>query len=449
MIVQEVYIGRIPEIDEIFEEFKDLRSTYKVWKSGNTARKTAKIEKMIENFFGFKTFCLTIESNPVPNAYTFPVSASIDLDPDMYIKSSSKGYRYIEKAKVAAITRINSGLFTNKTFSDEEVFAIFLHEIGHSFVHRSPYIAAQQDVYKSMIIIQIIQQLLFGILTANPFAIIDAVESGAASLNFIKRFNAAFEKAIKKVPILRNALDLSKLTANTILNALSNTIYTILTGTGITALMSNINKWEYNEYGKNQIKLTGHSNAYARSQERLSDDFATMYGFGNYLSSALLKMENPDNQGLYMKVIHNIPIIRKIFNYSDAISIEMNGLLGAHPSSADRILSILNSMESDLKNDKDIPEKAKKEMRVIISQQRALIKDIKDGTSKIKNKNDYLEALTLLGFENGDSEDFLEKKFTDRKALKKFYDERKIRKEQAFSEQAEMDIILMGLEDFI
>ena len=57
----------------------------------------------------------------------------------------------------------------------------------------------------------------------------------------------------------------------------------------------------------------------------------------------------------------------------------MNGLLGAHPSSADRILSILNSMESDLKNDKDIPEKAKKEMRVIISQQRALIKDIKDG----------------------------------------------------------------------
>lgn len=449
MIVQEVYIGRIPEIDEIFEEFKDLRSTYKVWKSGNTARKTAKIEKMIEDFFGFKTFCLTIESNPVPNAYTFPVSASIDLDPDMYIKSSSKGYRYIEKAKVAAITRIHSGLFTNKTFSDEEVFAIFLHEIGHSFVHRSPYIAAQQDVYKSMIIIQIIQQLLFGILTANPLAIIDAVESGAASLNFIKRFNAAFEKAIKKVPILRNTLDLSKLTANTILNALSNTIYTILTGTGITALMSNINKWEYNEYGKNQIKLTGHSNAYARSQERLSDDFATMYGFGNYLSSALLKMENPDNQGLYMKVIHNIPIIRKIFNYSDAISIEMNGLLGAHPSSADRILSILNSMESDLKNDKDIPEKAKKEMRVIISQQRALIKDIKDGTSKIKNKNDYLEALTLLGFENGDSEDFLEKKFTDRKALKKFYDERKIRKEQAFSEQAEMDIILMGLEDFI
>lgn len=449
MIVQEVYIGRIPEIDEIFEEFKDLRSTYKVWKSGNTARKTAKIEKMIEDFFGFKTFCLTIESNPVPNAYTFPVSASIDLDPDMYIKSSSKGYRYIEKAKVAAITRIHSGLFTNKTFSDEEVFAIFLHEIGHSFVHRSPYIAAQQDVYKSMIIIQIIQQLLFGILTANPLAIIDAVESGAASLNFIKRFNAAFEKAIKKVPILRNTLDLSKLTANTILNALSNTIYTILTGTGITALMSNINKWEYNEYGKNQIKLTGHSNAYARSQERLSDDFATMYGFGNYLSSALLKMENPDNQGLYMKVIHNIPIIRKIFNYSDAISIEMNGLLGAHPSSADRILSILNSMESDLKNDKDIPEKAKKEMRVIISQQRTLIKDIKDGTSKIKNKNDYLEALTLLGFENGDSEDFLEKKFTDRKALKKFYDERKIRKEQAFSEQAEMDIILMGLEDFI
>ena len=45
MIVQEVYIGRIPEIEEMFNEFKELRATYRVWKSGNTAKRTARIEK--------------------------------------------------------------------------------------------------------------------------------------------------------------------------------------------------------------------------------------------------------------------------------------------------------------------------------------------------------------------------------------------------------------------
>lgn len=52
MIIQEVYIGRIPEIEEIFQEFSKLRDTYKVWKTGNTAKRTAKIEKLIEDLWG-------------------------------------------------------------------------------------------------------------------------------------------------------------------------------------------------------------------------------------------------------------------------------------------------------------------------------------------------------------------------------------------------------------
>ena len=31
MIVQEVYIGRIPEIEEIFQEFKKMRNEYKIY----------------------------------------------------------------------------------------------------------------------------------------------------------------------------------------------------------------------------------------------------------------------------------------------------------------------------------------------------------------------------------------------------------------------------------
>ena len=194
------------------------------------------------------------------------------------------------------------------------------------------------------------------------------------------------------------------------------------------------------------MKITGHLNAYSRSSERLSDDFATMYGFGNYISSALIKMENPDNQGSYMKMIHSMPVIGKIFRYSDAMASEMNGLLGAHPSSADRILNILNSMEKDLKNDKDIPDKAKKEMRIVIKRQKDLIAEIKSECNKnLKNRNEYMQALVLLRLAEGDSEDFIEKKYTDRKQLKRFYDERKNRSDKTWQEQTEIDIDYLAL----
>ena len=449
MIVQEVYIGRIPEIDEIFNEFKDLRATYRVWKSGNTARRTAKIEKMIEDLWGFGSFCLSIDPSPEPNAFTFPVATSLDIDPTDYIQTTSKGYRFNKTANVAAISKITKGLFCNQVFTDEEVFATFLHEIGHSFVHRSPYVAAQQDVYKSMLISQIIMQIISGLLTANPLQIADATAAAVTSTNFYKKFEADFNKAIKKVPILRDVTTLGGASIGLLKNIIGNTLYTIITGTGISALSSLYTKWEYNSYIKKQNKLTGHQNAYSRSAERLSDDFATMYGFGTYISSALVKMSNPDNQGLFMKVTHSIPVLKNIFNKSDALAHEVNGLLGAHPSNADRMLNILSSMESDLNNDKSIPDKAKKELRANIKEQKKLIQDIKNQTSKIKNKNEYIEALTILGLNNGDSEDFMEKKYTDRKELKRFYDERKIRKESAFAEQAEDDLILLGLEDYI
>ena len=452
MVIQEVYIGRIQEIEEIFQEFKELRHTYKVWKSKNTAKRTAKIEKMIENLWGFKAFSLIIDPDPTPNAYTYPVATSIDIDPDEYIVTNSKGYKYTEKAGVCSVSAITAGMFCNKAFTDEEVFAAFLHEIGHSFVHRSPYIAAQQDIYKATLIIQIIQEILFGLIMLSPLTVLDAIHGGLSLTNFYKRVYASLNKSIKKVPILRNVIDFSRLGTGVLKGFIHNTIYTIITGVGLSALATKVVKRQYDEFGKDQMKITGHLNAYSRSSERLSDDFATMYGFGNYISSALIKMENPDNQGSYMKMIHNMPVIGKIFRYSDAMASEMNGLLGAHPSSADRILNILNSMEKDLKNDKDIPDKAKKEMRVIIKQQKDLIQDIKSECNKnLKNRNEYMQALVLLGLAEGDSEDFLEKKFTDRKQLKRFYDERKNRSDKMWQEQVEIDTdyLALGLDELI
>lgn len=450
MIVQEVYIGRVPEIEDIFTEFKELRHTYAAWKTGNTSKRTAKIEKMIEDFWGFKAFSLDIDPSSSPNAFTYPVATSIDIDPSKYIKTTSKGYFYTKEANVAALSIITKGLFCNKAFSDEEAFAVFLHEIGHSFVHRSPMIISQQEVYKTSMIIQIVQNIILGILMANPFIISDAISAGLSSSNFYKLFMTRINKAIKKIPVLREVnMSLSYL-SSLFMNTVGNIFYTVTTLTGLNYLLTKYSKYVYDSVGKQQIEISGRANAYQRSLERLSDDFASMYGFGPQLSTALVKMENPDNQGLFMKVTHSFPIIEAIFNKTDALAIELNGCVEAHPSTSDRILSILDGMESDLKKDKTMPDKVKKEIKANIQAQRKVIRDIKNNEGPIaKNRNNYLQALTILGIKNGNTEDFMEKRYTDRDALEKFYKERKVRKEAAIKEQAEMDLYLMGLDPYI
>ena len=449
MIVQEVYVGRIPEINEIFNEFKELRSTYKKFNSKNTAVRTAKIEKLIEDLWGFKSFSLEIEPTNEPNAFTYPVASSIDIDPDDYIITCKTGYKFDKKAGVVAMSKITSGLFTNPNISDEECFAIFLHEVGHSFVHRSPYLAAQQDLYRSVVLTQIIMNIVIGLITLRPSKVKSGIEDALMQTNFYKKFLVELTKAKKNTPILRNISDIYANAKGTIQVIIGNAMYFVLTGTGLSLALNKSAKATYDKVTKKRIEKSGNPNAYARSAERLSDDFATTYGFGQYLSSALVKIESPDNQGKFMDKIHSKSKIKDLANKTDAIAMEVNGLLGAHPSSADRILSILDSMEKDLSSDKSMPDKVKKELKENIKQTKSVIKDIKSEQGKIKNKNEYMQALTVLGLNNGNTEDFIEKKYTDRKQLKKFYDSRKERKEAAFIEQAENDIIILGLEDYM
>ena len=257
MIVQEVYIGKVPEIEDIFTEFKELRHTYAAWKTGNTSKRTAKIEKMIEDFWGFKAFSLDIDPSSAPNAFTYPVATSIDIDPSKYIKTTSKGYFYTKEANVAALSVITKGLFCNKAFSDEEAFAVFLHEIGHSFVHRSPMIISQQEVYKTSMIIQIVQNIILGILMANPLIISDAISAGLSSSNFYKLFMTRINKAIKKIPVLREVnMSLSYLTS-VFMNTVGNIFYTVTTLTGLNYLLTKYSKYIYDSVGKQQKEISG------------------------------------------------------------------------------------------------------------------------------------------------------------------------------------------------
>lgn len=453
MVIQEVYIGRIPEIEAIFQEFKKMRSEYKVNRTGKNVKTISNLEKMIEDFWGFKAFDLHIDPSSAPNAYTYPVAMSIDINPGDYIISTPKGYKYKKECNAAAISYITEGLLEGENFSDEEVFAVFLHEIGHSFTYRSPFIVAQHEIYKNTLIVQIIYQLFLGIALLNPILTAQSIEAYFMSNNGYKKLIAEFNKKVKKIPLLRELNVTWNSAIGSLKSMITNFSYLLTSITGLNYLANWINKTSYNNIDKKQIETNGHPQAYARSAERLSDDFATMYGFGPYLSTGLIKMESPDNQGLFMKVTHNIPVLGTFLKKQDAVSTELNGLLGAHPSSPDRILAILDNMENDLSKDKSLSPKIKKELKANIERQRDIIKDLKKDQPEVyKNENEYIMLLTKAGLDSGNSEDFMEKKYTDPDKLRKFYNSRKVRKECAdLGEEfilTESDIELMS-DDYV
>lgn len=432
MVIQEVYVGRIPEIEAMFQEFKKMRNEYKVYKTVKNAKNIDRLEKMIEDLWGFKAFSLKIDPSAYPNAYTYPVAMSIDINPGDYIISTSKGYRYKKECNAASISYITKGLLEGKNFSDEEVFAIFLHEIGHSFTHRSPMIIAQHEIYKNTLIMQIVYQLFLSIVSLNPVLAAQSINAYLMSNNGYKQLLTEFNKKAKKVPLLRELNITWESAKGSLKSVIGNFSYLVTSITGLNYLANRINKKSYDTINKKRFKISGHPRAYARSAERLSDDFATMYGFGPYLSTGLIKMESPDNQGLFMKVSHNIPILGTFLKKQDAMSTELNGLLGAHPSSPDRILAILNNMENDLAKDESLSPKIKRELKANIEKQKDIIKDLKKDQPEIyKNKNEYIMLLTKAGLEGGNTEDFMEKKYTNQDQLQKFYNSRRIRKECA------------------
>ena len=445
MIINEVYIGRIPEIEEMFKEFSSLRQSYAVWKVGKNSKSLIKLEGMIEKFFGFKAFSLDIDPNSEPNAMTFPVSSSIDVNPVDYLETTSKGYRFKKGSGLAAVSIITEGMFANKAFSDEEVFAAFLHEIGHSFTYRSPMIQSQHEVYKMSLIIQIITSAILGIITLNPALIQDAMVNALAATNVFKLIMAEVNKGIKRVPILREISITANGLRGLVTNTLNNLINGFILGSGIGYILYKYSKFEYDVTIKKQNKITGNQAAYARSNERLSDDFAAMYGFGPQLASALVKMSDPDNQGFFTKMLNRMPIFGEITKRTIEVATELNNAMGAHPGNGDRILYLIESMESDLKKDKTLSPKIKKELAANIAKTKEVCKKIKSNQdNELTNSNEYVQAITIMQLDSGSSEDFLEKRYTNRDKLNKFYRDRKVRKEAALQEDvilAESDLI--------
>jgi Zn-dependent protease with chaperone function len=399
-----------------------MRETYSENPLKNNNKYVVKFEKACQNLWGFKVFSVSILNESTINAYTFPAAYNINMNPGEWIETTSTGYRFKKEARMSSQTILTRGILTNPAFTNEESFAIVLHEIGHSFVHRSPKITAMHDVFKKSMVTGIFMQIILGILLLNPLLVKQGFDAFIKTNNITNMVRLEFDKVKKKIPILRNVKSAFQYLGSKIVDPITAWLVDINSERNLQQ-MEDAAEYYKTKKGKKRIKQTRDNHAYDRSVERLSDDFANMYGFGSALATGLLKMENMDNHNKDMKDIYN-GMHEDALNKIYAINMELDGAMNAHPGSVDRILAMLDGIKKDYSSDKHMSDELKKECKAQVDELQKVIEGIKKNEGVVKkNKNKYMKILYKMQIENGNSESDLEKSYTDRIKLNNaFYD---------------------------
>ena len=354
-------------LEDIKRDLKD-EPTMDVIHSENNKKLCALLEKQ----FGFRRVYISWDRGGESrvNGYTL-CSADVIFRGSKFIENFEHSGFYDKGHDHICYIAISSQMFYSLDMTAAEVLAIILHEIGHNF-DRSPYmvikmlyhyirsffIITQKDGFEVEITPNIVGGALTAGMTTNPGkSIITSIDSWVENIKnsfpVFKKLSYHFNKAIDFIN-----RGLSLIISPVVLASMP--IYILLSPIFQTMTV------------------------FTRKTEQLADSFATMYGYGPELGSALnrltttnLKVEKAHG-GLY-KLMASISMAnREIINF----------VLSGHGTTAARIESNLEYLRREIKVN-EFPREVREE----------LLKDIED-MERIKdiyvqaqyNGNDYAFA---------------------------------------------------------
>lgn len=265
--VNETYFGKSKELELIEKSFdKAIQSKNKI-----DASSLGIVAKQLQKKFGFDNVSLGIDKSPGLNAYTYIDIADIKK---MKIKTS-EGYKALP-GNTCSILVVFSPAMLSGVLSGKELTAITLHEIGHQFASKrilnssslrymASYIRGLSELDK---IIRIASQETNSI--ADMFMMIRRVISKLT------------EDAVFAIKYVINTLILLKDILKT--PTLKDTYNLIGDSTKSNRIMNYIKNFDK---VKKPIKVHD-------LEEEMADSFATIYGYGPELASALTKIEASD-----------------------------------------------------------------------------------------------------------------------------------------------------------
>lgn len=265
--INETYFGKSKELELIEKSFdKAIQSKNKI-----DASSLGIVAKQLQKKFGFDNVSIGIDKSPGLNAYTYIDIADIKK---MKIKTS-EGYKALP-GNTCSILVVFSPAMLSGVLSGKELTAITLHEIGHQFASKrilnssslrymASYIRGLSELDK---IIRIASQETNSI--ADMFMMIRRVISKLT------------EDAVFAIKYVINTLILLKDILKT--PTLKDTYNLIGDSTKSNRIMNYIKNFDK---VKKPIKVHD-------LEEEMADSFATIYGYGPELASALTKIEASD-----------------------------------------------------------------------------------------------------------------------------------------------------------
>ena len=300
--VNETYFGKSKELEIIEKSFdKAIQSKDKI-----DAASLGVVAKQLQKKFGFDNVSIGIDKTPELNAYTYIDIADIKK---MRIKTS-EGYKAMP-GNTCNILIVYSPSMLSGVLSGKELTAITLHEIGHQFAakrisnssslrHMASYIRGLSELDK---IIKIASQETNSI--ADMFMMIRKVISKLT------------EDAVFAIKYVINTLVLLKEMFNT--PTLKATYNLIGDSTKFSRIMNYIKNFDM---VKKPVRVHD-------LEEEMADSFATIYGYGPELASALTKIEAADiddNFDPYDNSFYNLYIYIPIYTLLSYICTTDSGI---------------------------------------------------------------------------------------------------------------------------
>lgn len=307
------------------------------------------------------------------------------MNTDKYIHTTKNGgYKYDKNAQVSVLIYICRGMFNNEDFTNEEVFACLLHEIGHSFVVRGSNMGFIISLYNYMTLMNII---LGAIARAvDPKQALQAMSQAATSLAYStktgKHIIASIKNTIRKSKIL-HGMDKFGKEFTSVVNTIIEARYYV-TQRPTHLILSIPLKLAAKIINPLWKLIGGHP---FRPIEYLSDDFAVIYGFGAPLESALKKMDEWEYSNKY-KLRSKIPVIKNLNKFIDEALKEFSYSIDMHPTADKRAYQIRKTLIRELDQNKDLDPRIKAQLKEQILEICKNAEDIQAHNEVISNNKD-------------------------------------------------------------
>ena len=273
-----------------------------------------KFNRIVEKTFGYTTFSLSINADTSLNAWALTMGMyQNDEERAKLLKAlraGKAGFRFDTAGDVVGMVSFNLGIINATEFTDEELIAIMLHEIGHNFFVSVMYGDSAFGISHKLI----------KVLKSINKKILDRISSGKdISLDDIKE---DVEDSIDKVSFVKS-----------LIGRLAEPISMVTSA--IKRRFNKVAKLFSHEAVEDNFKgrLEGYTN------EKFADTFAAMYGYGTYLHSALMKFDDYYANMRTTKQSTNPTVIAyNVFkrNLSDILAYIM-GVKDEHPDGLTRI----------------------------------------------------------------------------------------------------------------